>query len=217
VPKADTTAATSSTHEAGSSKDKDKDKKAKGKGKAKDQTNDGAEPESTTSVLSAEDEELIASLTAKANAIKMLNTRLNLIRSYLKTLPPSYLTDPTSADAPADNTNYTLLRSINAMLSRLPLLAPPTTTVRETTATDTSSQPSSLASAAEKEKQDVHLSTLLATLTRSIAEAQTMGMKFNVVNREKTAKERSPFGARGRSGMGFGDESALLAGDNGAF
>jgi COP9 signalosome complex subunit 6 len=217
VPKADTTAAASSAQEAGSSKDKDKDKKTKGKGKAKDQTSDDAEPESTTSALSPEDEELIASLTAKANAIKMLNTRLNLIRSYLQTLPPSYLTAATSADAPADTTNYTLLRSINAMLSRLPLLTPPTTTAAKTTASDTSSQPSSLASAAEKEKQDVHLSTLLATLTRSIAEAQTMGMKFNVVNREKTAKERGPFGARGRGGMGFGDESALLAGDNGAF
>ena len=216
VPKADTTAAPSSTQEAGSSKDKDKDKKTKGKGKAKDQAGEDADSENATSALSAEDEELIASLTAKSNAIKMLNTRLNLIRSYLQTLPPSYLTDASSTEAPAGTTNYTLLRSINAMLSRLPLLAPPTMT-SETTTQDAVLQPSSLTSAAEKEKQDVHLSTLLATLTRSISEAQTMGMKFSIVNREKTAKERSPFGTRGRGGMGFGDESALLAGDNGAF
>ena len=218
VPKADAAPATSSTSEAGGSKDKDKDKKTRGKGKAKEQASDDAEPESSTaSVLSPEDEELIASLTAKANAIKMLNTRLNLIKSYLKTLPDSYLTDATSTEAPAENTNYTLLRSINAMLSRIPLLAPPTTTIGETTTSDTSSQPSSLASAADKEKQDVHLSTLLATLTRSIAEAQTMGSKFHIVSREKAAKERTPFGGRSGKQFGFGDESSLLTGDNGGF
>ena len=210
VPKAETTAAGAPPADASSSKDakeKEKEKKTKGKGKAKD--SDEAEPESATSVLSPEDEELIASLTAKANAIKMLNTRLNLIKSYLHTLPSSYLTDATSNAAPTEDTNYTLLRSINAMLSRLPLLAPPPT------ASDTSSQPD--VSAAEKEKQDVHLSTLLATLTRSVAEAQTMGAKFSVIARDKAAKERNPFGGRGRGGMGFGDESELLRGDNGAF
>ena len=216
VPKAEVAPAMPLPSEAGSSKDKDK--KTKGKGKAKDQASDDAEPESSTaSVLSAEDEELIASLTAKANAIKMLTTRLNLIKSYLKTLPSSYLTDATCTEAPAENTNYTLLRSINAMLSRLPLLAPPTTTTGETTTSDTSSLPSSLASAADKEKQDVHLSTLLATLTRSIAEAQTMGSKFHVVSREKAAKERTPFGGRPGKQFGFGDESALLAGDHPAY
>lgn len=217
VPKADAATGASPTQESSSSKDKEKDKKTKGKGKAKDQSSDDAEPDSTSHALSPEDEELIASLTAKANAIKMLNTRLNLIRSYLKTLPPSYLTDATSTEAAADNTNFTLLRSISAMLSRLPLLSPPTTTIGSTTTSDTSAQPSSLASAAEKEKQDVHLSTLLATLTRSIAEAQTMGNKFSVINREKTNRERNPFSGRGRGGLGFGDESALLTGDNGAF
>lgn len=212
VPKADTAPATSSTAEASSSKDKekDKDKKAKGKGKAKNSTDD-TEAESAASILSPEDEELIASLTAKANAIKMLNTRLNLIKSYLHTLPPSYLTDASSGAAPAENTNFALLRSINAMLSRLPLLAPPPTT------SNTSTQPSNQTSAADKEKQDVHLSNLLATLTRSVAEAQTMGIKFNVIAKDKLNKERNPFGGRGRGGMGFGDESALLTGDNGAF
>ena len=219
VPKADTSAGASSaaaaSGEASGSKDKEKDKKTKGKGKAKD----GEDAETngvSASALSPEDEELIASLTAKANAIKMLNQRLNLIRSYLKTLPPSYLTDATSTEAPAENTNYTLLRSINAMLSRLPLLAPPTAPTTTTTDADATSQ-HSLAAAADKEKQDVHLTTLLATLTRSISEAQTLGSKFHIVGREKNSKDRSPFGARGGRGLGFGDDSSLLAGDTGGF
>ena len=74
VPKADVSG---STAEASSGRDMDKEKKTKGKGKAKDKDGEDAEVNgATTSVLSAEDEELIASLTAKANAIKMLYQRL---------------------------------------------------------------------------------------------------------------------------------------------
>lgn len=212
-----------------SSSSKEKEKKTtttKGKGKAKDKgAGDEAEAETngTTSHshLSAEDEELIASLTAKANAIKMLNQRINLIRNYLKTLPPSYLTDSTSTETSSaeTNTNHTLLRSINAMLSRLPLLSPPTT---NNPATD-STQPTST-SASSKEQSAVHLTSLLASLTRSISEAQTLGSKFHIVAREKQAKDRSsvPGGGGGggrignRGGLGFGDERDLLSatGDN---
>ncbi|KAK3697246.1 hypothetical protein LTR37_017558 [Vermiconidia calcicola] len=191
---------------AGEGSSKEKDKRTKGKGKAKD--GEDAETNGAAShILSAEDEELIAALTAKANAIKMLNQRINLIRSYLKTLPDSYLTDSTSTAAPPETTNHTLLRSINAMLSRLPLLAP------STTSTPTPQEPT----AASKEKQDVHLTSLLASLTRSVSEAQSMGAKFHVMSREKQNKERNtPFGARGGGGRYGGDES-ILAGESGGF
>jgi COP9 signalosome complex subunit 6 len=225
VPKAtaDTGAAggsASTSVEANGSKDKEK-KGGKGKGKAKE---DDADGEEATDILSPEDEELIASLTAKANAIKMLNQRINLIREYLKTLPTSYLTDTTSTEAPAENTNYTLLRSINAMLSRLPLLAPPTSS--QTPSADTTQpqteipQQPTLTSAAAKEKEDVHLTTLLASLTRSIAEAQSMGSKFGVVSKERSARSRSNMGM-GMGGMGGGrgysDMGGLLTEDTPGF
>jgi len=41
-------------------------------------------------------EPVIASLTARSNAVKMLYSRIQLMRSYLANLPPSYLTTPTS-------------------------------------------------------------------------------------------------------------------------
>lgn len=200
-----------------------KEKQTKGKGKGKQKDGDEAETNGALSnVLSAEDEELIASLTAKVNAIKMLNSRLNLIRTYLNTLPQSYLTDATSEEPLPENTNHTLLRSINSMLSRLPLLAPPTSATAISSSTSSDSEPTTtLQAAADKEKQDVHLTSLLSSLTRSISEAQSMASRFHVLQREKTNKERSPFGGGGgrggRGGMGFGDEGGLLTGDSGGF
>lgn len=214
VPKADANATASNAS---------KEKKGKGKGKSKD----GEEGEgsgaataiaSTTSVLSAEDDELISSLNAKVNAIKMLDERLNLLRKYLESLPRSYLTEPASDDvsvvsAPAGpDTNFTLLRSMNALLSRLPLLAPPTPDIPslETSARSggtTAPQPSSLALAGESVKQDVHLTALLASLTRSVAEAQTLGNKFGILQRERQSKDRSSMrnlGRMGGGGMGGG-------------
>lgn len=162
------------------------DKKGKGKGKTKEEKDDTEADGRSTSihVLSREDDELISSLTAKANAIKMLNQRINLIRSYLASLPESYLTDASSTTLPTENTNHALLRNINALMSRLPLLAPPSATSAE-------SPVSSLDRAASREQQDVHLTSLLATLTRSVSETQSMASKFHAVQRERTTKDRS--------------------------
>lgn len=175
-----------------------KDKKGKGKGKAKDEKAEEEADGALSNVLSAEDEELIASLTAKANAIKMLNQRINLIRSYLNSLPSSYLTDSNSDTPPADTTNHALLRNINSLLSRLPLLAPPTASTQSQNNTTADAPPtSSLEAANTREQSDVHLTSLLAALTRSVSEAQSMANKYNVVSRERTSKERG-FGGGGK-------------------
>ncbi|KAK0255123.1 hypothetical protein LTR35_008566 [Friedmanniomyces endolithicus] len=187
---------------------------SKGKGKAKDK--DKEDDTEAAGILSPEDDELIASLTAKANAIRMLNDRINLIRSYLTTLPPSYLTDATSTTPPPrDTTNHTLLRNVNSLLSRVPLLAPQSPTVAlsngheaasATPSTAPAPPPPSLGihAAGAKERQDVHLTSLLAVLSRSVAEAQTMGSKFHIVSREKENKSRPAFGGAGGRGGGGG-------------
>lgn len=89
------------------------------------------------------------------------------------------------------------------MLSRLPLLTPPT-------ATAASEMNGS------KENQDVHLTTLLSSLTRSVSEAQALGSKFHVYARDKANKERDrlgprgPMGGGGKGGFGFDEGSILL-------
>ncbi|KAK4561683.1 hypothetical protein LTR86_004362 [Recurvomyces mirabilis] len=201
-----------------------KNQKGKGKGKAKDKE-DEANGEAAAGTLLAEDDELIASLTAKSNAIKMLNQRINLIRSYLETLPSSQLTDASSTTSPPDTTNHALLRSINAMLSRIPLLAPPIAipppTSIETNGDATTTHPESATSplsAGTKERQDVHLTSLLASLSRSIADAQSMGSKFHIVSRERENKSRSSaFGGGGGGGRGNGGMMAGRFGVDGNF
>ena len=176
-----------------------KKEKGKGKGKAKEKDEE-TNGDAGLSALSPEDEELIASLTAKSNAIKMLNQRINLIRSYLGTQSQSYLTDSSSETPPPDTTNHTLLRSVNSMLCRVPLLAPPSVAHPSKATT-----PSSLERAGDRERQDVHLTSLLASLTRSVSEAQNMGAKLQIVQREKLSKERGGVysGGGGRPGRGM--------------
>jgi COP9 signalosome complex subunit 6 len=173
-----------------------KDSRAKGKGKGKAREEEIETTGTISSVLSPEDDELISSLQAKVNAIKMLNERINLIRTYLTSLSPSYLTDASSSKLAAEDTNFQILRSAQSMLSRLPLLTPP---VGEESA-DVSASSGGLRSGGEMEKQDVHLTSLLASLTRSVAEAQSMGAKFGVLLKEKQSKDRGTLGARGYGG-----------------
>ncbi|KAL6718651.1 hypothetical protein ACLMJK_002885 [Lecanora helva] len=186
----------------------------KGKAVSKDSKDTKAVEDS--SILSPEDEELIASLTARANAVKMLHARISLLKSYLSSLPLSYLTTPppppattttsnddtsveqqqeqhtdTSTSTPA--INHPLLRSTLSLLSRLPLLLPP----------------SSLPSFNQEtlaEKSDVELVSLLGNWGRNIKEAREMGRKFAVVETMKGQK---------RKGGGFSGFGAGVIGDGG--
>ncbi|TIA23065.1 hypothetical protein D6C80_00886 [Aureobasidium pullulans] len=174
---------------------------AKGKARAEEST-------STDVQLSVEDEEVMSSLTAKYNAIKMLHQRINLIRAYLAELPPSYLTDASLPVGVSDPPlNHQLLRSISAMLARLPLLAPPTTqSSASTTIPATGIPQSSIATASNQEQSDVHLVSLLASITRSVAQAKEMGSKYSIVQKAKADKTHT--GLMGRGSRGFDDYGA---------
>lgn len=123
---------------------------------------------------------VVTSLTARANAVKMLHTRIQLLKSYLTGLPPSYFShEPvgngtTTDDAPAPATpeiNHSILRSIQALVNRLPLVVP---------ADGAAFEQESLA-----EKSDVALVALLGDLTRGTKDLRDMGKKFSIVNHGK--------------------------------
>ncbi|KAE8443727.1 hypothetical protein EG329_001407 [Mollisiaceae sp. DMI_Dod_QoI] len=142
-------------------------------------------------ILSREDEELIASLTAKANAIKMLHSRINLIALYLQNLPPSYISNKIPEGVEANEKKYTpvnhsILRSIQALLSRLSLLIP----------ADAAAFEQELMS----EKNDVNLVSLLGTITESIQDIRETGRKFSIVDTQKAMKSKTD----GRMGVGSG-------------
>ena len=203
----------------GETKSKEKDK-----GKAKmAEGQRGTAPVSAedSSVLSAEDEErtylhlfrsyqltlvtdsitrliVIAFLSTRANAIKMLHSRILLLRSYLAQLPPSYLTGSDStalATQPATTSSsapisHPLLRSIQSLLTRLPLLIPPDIEAfkRESLA----------------EKSDVSLVALLGSLGQSIKEARELGAKFGVVENGRQSNNRKGGFPLMGGGGGFG-------------
>ena len=133
----------------------------------------------------------------------MLHQRINLIKAYLAELPQSYLTDASISAGPSDPPlNHQLLREISSMLSRLPLLAPPTTQSSTTIPVPGMPQ-SSLATASAQEQSDVHMVSLLASLTRTVAQAKDMGSKYSIVQKAKTDKNHA--GMMRSGGGGFGN------------
>ncbi|MCJ1416461.1 hypothetical protein MMC32_002799 [Xylographa parallela] len=196
------------------------DVNGKGKGKAVEKE---SAPVGDASGLTPEDEErkrascmtpagfsttdtrlVIASLTTRVNATRMLQSRIALLKSYLERLPPSYLTTaspPTSDLAtqttpPQDQTeiSHPILRSLLALTARLPLLTP--------------ADHASFVKESQAEKSDVSLVALLGSLGRSIQDAKGLGTKFSVVEGAKLGGRKGGFGSMGM-GMGIGMGGAM--------
>ncbi|KAL8826622.1 MAG: hypothetical protein Q9191_003686 [Dirinaria sp. TL-2023a] len=139
-----------------------------------------------TSTLSAEDDELITSLTVRINAVKMLHARIQLLKTYLQNLPPSYLNSPDlpSTDPATPSENYTeinhpILRSIQALINRLALLTP--------------ADPESFEQESLAERNDVSLVSLLGSLSNNVRDARELGRKFGVIDqaRQHASKNQS--------------------------
>lgn len=152
---------------------------AKGKGKADSKTTDKVDPKNVA--LSREDEEMIAALASKANAIKMLKSRIDLIIKYLQKLPPPYQVeveaDAHSVDGDSVEPSQTLLRFIQALVHRLHLVEP--------------------ANAEEfkeellREENDVETINLLNELLSRVMDTREMGKKFSVAEMGKTAQKQN--------------------------
>ena len=114
----------------------------------------------------------------------MLHARIQLLKTYLQNLPPSYLTTPNPPD-PESTTpsqghteiNHPILRSIQALVNRLPLLTP---------ADQGSFEHEQLA-----EKNDVSLVLLLGSLSSNVKDARELGRKFGIVDHARHAKSRN--------------------------
>ena len=168
-------------------------------------------------ILSAEEEELIATLTTRANAIRMLHARLQLLTKYLASLPEDALANGGGKAAAAaaaaaaamnnaiDDTpepataavgvSLPILRSIQALVQRLPLAVPPP-----------------VAGAFEEEQRrqanDVHLvSLLLDDMMQSISSTFQVGDKFGVVENARASARR-----QGRMGGAAGEYFGRSAG-----
>ncbi|KAJ4298310.1 hypothetical protein N0V90_006210 [Kalmusia sp. IMI 367209] len=165
----------------------EENKEKKAKGKQKDEPKDESIDEAT--VLTAEDEELLSTLTAKMNAIRMLSRRISLLRTYLASLTPSYLSDPSLPIDPSPTDghplplNHSILRSVSAMLARINILAPPDV--------------GAFILESQQEASDVQLVQLLSSITNSVSAAKDLGKKSQIVENGKSQSRRGVGGSMG--------------------
>ncbi|KAF1828894.1 hypothetical protein BDW02DRAFT_634852 [Decorospora gaudefroyi] len=162
------------------------------RGKQKEKEKDAPIDESL--ILTADDDEILSSLTAKMNAIRMLGRRISLLRAYLDALPPSYLSDPSLPINATPATQYPLpldhsiLRSVSAMLARVNILAPP-----DSVAFTLESQ---------QEASDVQLVNLLSSITNSVSAVKDLGRKSSIVEHGKNQGKNRMGATGGYSGGG---------------
>ncbi|KAL4788093.1 hypothetical protein BJX76DRAFT_317076 [Aspergillus varians] len=133
-------------------------------------------------LLSAEEEELIASLNTRLNAIRTLESRISLIKSYVSSIPPS---SNESQEKPATQLDHGILRDINSLLSNLSLLTP--------------HEQSAFSAEALAQNNDVSLVALLGQLSQSINGMREVGKRTAIVNNvRRTATARTQMPGQGR-------------------
>jgi COP9 signalosome complex subunit 6 len=102
----------------------------------------------------------------------VLKSRLDLLSSYLKSLPTSYLTD---ASIPREQANpplnHEILRSISALSTQLHILSP--------------ADLSGFAKEVKETKTDVELIKLLSTLTRNVSDVKQLGKRWHLIEPRK--------------------------------
>lgn len=132
--------------------------------------------------LTREEDAMIAALTAKANAIKMLHSRIRLITTYLECLPPSYTNGDEKSSVTGrmdlDHTSPSLpiLRQIRALINRLGLVVPFNVDDFQEEMT--------------REANNANLTNLLNSVMQSINVAREVGKKFAIVEATKTSSGR---------------------------
>ncbi|KAF2674272.1 hypothetical protein BT63DRAFT_435411 [Microthyrium microscopicum] len=152
----------------------------KSKGKAKEQPKEIFTPE--------EDEQtVLSSIKTKYNAVKMLQSRLDLITAYLKAQPASYLTD--ASLSPADSTSpidHEVIRSIAALAAELQLTSP--------------AKLVELTKETQQAKTDGKVLQLLAQLTEHASDVKMLGRRVHVAEprrRKEAAGQPSMPGLEG--------------------
>lgn len=177
-----TNAASAQVREKQKEQDKESDAKAKGKGKdkGKQTATETEKADPNTVALSKEDEEMVASLQTKANAIRMLKSRIDLITKYLEKLPPPYLVEvQAEAQAGGDDPtepSQTLLRLIQALVHRLSLVEPADAVEFKTELL--------------REENDVQTISLLNELMSRVNDTRDVGRKFSAVEAGKAAQKQ---------------------------
>ncbi|KAA8647643.1 COP9 signalosome complex subunit 6 [Aspergillus tanneri] len=128
---------------------------------------DRGKGQTDTTLLSPEEEELIASLNTRINAIRALESRISLIKSYLSSISMSSEGSDEGSPMPA-TLFHPILRNINALLSHLSLLTP--------------QEQSAFSEEVLAQNNDVHLVSLLGQLSQNISGMRELGRKTAIMH-----------------------------------
>lgn len=125
---------------------------------------------------------VIASLNTRLNAIRTLESRISLIKSYVSSISPS---SAEGQEKPATQLDHGTLRDINSLLSNLSLLTP--------------HEQSAFSEEALAQNNDVNLVALLGQLSQSVKGMREVGKRTAIVNNvRRNAATRKQIGGQGR-------------------
>ncbi|KAJ5586392.1 hypothetical protein N7450_006179 [Penicillium hetheringtonii] len=119
--------------------------------------------ESSQAELTQEEEELIANLNTRLNAIRALESRISLIKSYVSSVTES--DDSPSTSSP--HLSHTIIRNINSLIAHLSILSP-----RDQDA---------FKSEVLSQNNDVKLVSLLGQMGESVKAMRELGRKSAIV------------------------------------
>ncbi|KAF9890993.1 hypothetical protein FE257_005250 [Aspergillus nanangensis] len=143
-----------------------------------------SEPSANTVILTSEEEELTASLNTRLNAIRTLESRISLIKSYLASISSG--TEQETAKPGSAVLSHPILRNINALLSHLSLLTP--------------HEQSAFSAEVLAQSNDVHLVSLLGQLSHSINGMRELGKRTAILTnvRRTTATRKTQMAMQSR-------------------
>lgn len=155
------------------------DKKGKGKQVATSQFDESQVQEDDDAILSKDELEQISALQTKANAIKMMKDRIELVIAYLERLPPEFANGSRQTRSTSDHLppSLNILRQIQALVTNIELVTP--------------AQQEALEKEMVKETNDVHLVSLYKDIFSSMMAIRDVGKKFAVVEAAKNQKPRT--------------------------
>lgn len=150
------------------------------------------------------DGKVIASLSTRLNAVRTLESRISLIKSYLSSLSEAdFSLDRSKENTSATKLSHPILRNVNSLLSHLSILSP--------------SEQSTFTTEVLSQSNDVLLISLLGQLGDNVKAMRELGRKSAVIQTARhvaTARKDSSmlqrgfnedfYGPGGRGGPGSG-------------
>ncbi|KAJ5689077.1 hypothetical protein N7462_003469 [Penicillium macrosclerotiorum] len=120
--------------------------------------------------LSQDEEELLANLNTRLNAIRTLESRISLIKSYVSSISES---GNAEEDTPSSKPSHAILRNTNSLLSHLSILSP--------------DEQSSFSSEVLSQSNDVMLVSLLGQMGDNVKAMRELGRKSAIIQSSRNA------------------------------